>query len=410
MKIVSVKAVCAEGGWYVDDKPAFIAGAEVDHYLVTGRPVTAGFRRVREPGEVVAVLMRLDDGTTVVGEGGSVTYAGIAGRDPVLRAEAAVATVAEHIAGALTGRAAEDFRALEATLKQLSADCGPFHSGVLYATSQALLQAVAAAAHRPPAVVIAEEYGLSIAAADPKLGIQTGDERYSGVDKAIYRRVDVLPHGLIKKVGTDFGAGGEKLLAYAAWIKGRLAQHQTPPDYLPTIHFDCYGTIGRAFANDPAAIRDYLGRLAGVVAPLQLQVEAPVEAAGQGEQIELMAQLRAALQELPAPVPAIIADEWCNSLADVELFAKSGAADLIQIKMPDLGCLGDSIAAVLTCHEYGVGAYLGGSCNETDISARTAVHVAVATGAEQILARPGMGIDEAVSIMRNELARLRAVL
>ncbi len=410
MKISSVKAIAAEGGWYVDDKHAFIAAAKVDHYLVTGRPVTPGFVRIREPGEVVSILIRLSNGTTVVGEGGSVTYAGIAGRDPVFRAEAAVATVEQHIAPAFTGGPAEDFRSLDQKLQQLSGECGGFHAGLLYATSQALLQAVAAAAGHTAAGVIAAEYGLSIGEANPRIGIQTGDDRYSGVDKAIYRRVDVLPHGLIKDVATDFGPGGEKLLAYAQWIMDRLVQHQVPVDYHPTIHFDCYGTIGRAFENDIAAMSDYLGRLAAVVSPLRLQIEAPVEAASQAEQIRLMAQLRSALQGLPAPVPVIIADEWCNSLPDIELFAKSGAADLLQIKMPDLGRIGASIEAVLTCHEHGVGAYLGGSCNETDISARTAVHVAVATGAEQILARPGMGIDEAASIVRNELVRLRAML
>lgn len=409
MRISSIAAVAAEGGWYVDDKPAFAAGASVNHYLVTGSPLTTGFEHVREPGEIISVLIELSDGTVAVGEGGSVTYAGIAGRDPVFRARSGIKTVEEHIVPAFAGIPVSDFRSLEAMLVRLSNEHGPFHAAVLYATSQALLQAVALARRIPAASVIAEEYGLTISHRNPRAAVQTGDDRYSGVDKALYRQIDVLPHGLIKS-DDDFGRQGEKLLDYARWIVARIEQHQTRPDYRPCIHFDCYGTIGRAFDGDIRAMSQYIGRLASVVSPLQLQIEAPVEAASQAEQVDLMVQLRRAVGELAEPAPQIIADEWCNTVADVELFASAGAADLIQIKMPDLGLIGDSIRAALICKQHGIGAYIGGSCNETDISARTAVHVAVAVGADQILARPGMGIDEAVSIVRNELRRLRHLL
>lgn len=410
MRINTLTAAVTEGGWYVDDKPAFVSGATMDHYLVTGDPLTPGFERAREPGETISVLIRLSDGTVVAGDGGSVTYAGIAGRHPVFRAAPAVDLLQRVIAPAFIGADLDSFRELNCRLTRLSDDGGRFHTGLLYATSAALLCAVAAARRQPPARVIADEYGLVIPDCNPRIGVQTGDDRYAGVDKAIYRRVDAFPHGLIKHVDRDFGCGGEKLLDYARWIVRRLEQHQVPKDYRPCIHFDCYGTVGRAFEDDPQAVADYLRTLAQVVHPLQLQVEAPVEADTQADQVRLMAAIRDALHDMPEPTVRIIADEWCNSISDVELFARSGAADLIQVKMPDLGSVDDTIRAVMLCHRHGVGVYLGGSCNETDLSARTAVHVAVTTGAEQMLARPGMGVDEAVCIVRNELARLRVML
>jgi methylaspartate ammonia-lyase len=55
-------------------------------------------------------------------------------------------------------------------------------------------------------------------------------------------------------------------------------------------------------------------------------------------------------------------------------------------------------------------AYQGGTCNETDVSARTCVHVAVAARAERMLAKPGMGFDEGFSIVNNEMERILAVL
>jgi len=48
---------------------------------------------------------------------------------------------------------------------------------------------------------------------------------------------------------------------------------------------------------------------------------------------------------------------------------------------------------------------LGGSCVETDLSAKVSVHVALATQPTALLAKPGMGIDEALQIMRNEMNR-----
>ena len=99
-----------------------------------------------------------------------------------------------------------------------------------------------------------------------------------------------------------------------------------------------------------------------------------------------------------------------RTLADIEAFADTGAADYLQIKMPDLGSLTNSVEAVLRCRRAGVGAYLGGSCNETDVSARLTVHVGLATGADYMLAKPGFGIDEALMVMRNEMLRTLALL
>ncbi|GAG69153.1 unnamed protein product, partial [marine sediment metagenome] len=86
-------------------------------------------------------------------------------------------------------------------------------------------------------------------------------------------------------------------------------------------------------------------------------------------------------------------------------FVHGEAADMIQIKAPDLGGINNTIEAILFCKKHGVGAYLGGSCNETDRSARICAHIALATGPCQILAKPGMGVDEAVMLINNEMNR-----
>ena len=83
---------------------------------------------------------------------------------------------------------------------------------------------------------------------------------------------------------------------------------------------------------------------------------------------------------------------------------------MIQIKTPDLGSVGNTAEAVLYCKKIGIGAYLGGTCNETDRSAQVCVHIAMAANPDQVLAKPGMGVDEAYMIVYNEMRRILAVL
>ncbi len=410
MKITDVQAVPITGGWYCDDKATFVSGeAQVDHYLVRGKVQTPGFKSVREEGRGVSVLLRLENGEVVCGEGTSVTYAGAAGRDPIFRIEEHADAFEKTVRPWLTGKDITDFPALADEVETLSHDGRRLHTALRYALSQALLEGAARARKCTKAEVLADAYDLKISTAPLRIGIQSGEDRYAAVDKAIYHRVGAFPHGLIKNVEKDFGPGGEKLLDYAGWIVKRLETHKVEPDYRPAIHFDCYGTVGRAFAHDVGQIADYLVRLREIVAPLELQIEAPVEMDSQAAQIDTSAALREALARRGGGI-ILVADEWCNTLEDVRRFCEAHAVDMIQVKMPDLGSITRSVGAALECKRSGLRAYLGGSCNETDLSARTAVHLAFAVGADQILARPGMGVDEGVSIVRNEEARLRAMI
>ena len=105
----------------------------------------------------------------------------------------------------------------------------------------------------------------------------------------------------------------------------------------------------------------------------------------------------------------IVADEWCNTLEDVIEFTDRHAGHMAQIKTPDLGGINNTIEAVLYCKAHGMGAYQGGTCNETDRSAQVCVHAAMATQPVQILAKPGMGVDEGFMIVYNEMQRILAL-
>jgi methylaspartate ammonia-lyase len=105
-----------------------------------------------------------------------------------------------------------------------------------------------------------------------------------------------------------------------------------------------------------------------------------------------------------------VADEWCNTLDDIKAFVAAGAADVIHVKTPDLGGVNNTIEALLHVRRAGLGAYCGGTCNETDRSAQICAHLAMACGADQVLAKPGMGVDEGLMIVGNEMARVMALV
>jgi methylaspartate ammonia-lyase len=162
--------------------------------------------------------------------------------------------------------------------------------------------------------------------------------------------------------------------------------------------------IGEIFGCDVNRMAEYIQKLEEAAKPFDLRIETPVDAGTRDEVLELLAALRATLRERGSGV-GIVADDWCNTLEDVLLFARAGAADMIQIKAPDLGSITNSIEAVLACKREGIGAFLGGTCNGTDQSSRVTVHVALATQADLIYNKPGMGVDEGLMIVTNEMAR-----
>ncbi len=100
----------------------------------------------------------------------------------------------------------------------------------------------------------------------------------------------------------------------------------------------------------------------------------------------------------------LVADEWCNTLEDVIYFCDNKAGHMIQVKTPDLGSIHNTVEALLYCEKTGLGAYMGGTCNETDRSAQVCIHCAMATNADQILAKPGMGVDEDDDLLQRNAA------
>ncbi len=409
MRIRSVLAEPALSGFYRDDQAAIRAGARHDGFLYVGTPVTEGFSDVREPGAAVTVLLVLEDGQVALGDCTEVQYSSAGGRAPNFSVEQALVEVREHLAPLLAGRDVDQFRALAEEVDAMTVDGQPLLTAVRYGISQALLHAASLATGITMAEVIQREYETGVVLSRVPVYAQTGDERRANVDKMILKEADVLPHGLINEVDTKLGTDGRVLLEYVAWLRERILTVRRRPDYVPRLHIDTYGTIGIAFGGDVAAVADYLGRLAEAAAPFRLRIEQPIDAGGRTEQVTALLTLRRTLQQRGIDVELVV-DEWCNTLEDVAAFVAARAADVVHVKMPDLGGVTNTVEALLMVRSSGLAAYCGGSCNETDVSARVSAHIAMACGAQQVLAKPGMGVDEGLMIVANEMTRTLALV
>jgi len=407
MRIERVSAVPTVSGFFFDDQRAITAGASRDGFTYEGDPVTPGFERIREAGEALAVDLELTDGTVVSGDCAAVQYSGAGGRDPLFRAGRYADVVEGPVAAALVGRAADDYAgnvAAVADLPSAESDGDRLHSAVRYGVSQALLASAARALRTTRTDVLVDSLDTTPADRPVPVFGQSGDARRDNAEKMLVKGVPVLPHGLFNSV-EKVGEFGGRLVAYLDWLSTR-ADELGPAGYSPRFHVDVYGTLGSVFGPpyDRPEVTAYFDDLRDAAAPYPLQVEGPMDVGGRAEQIHAMAELRDGLADAGVDVD-LVADEWCNTLADVRAFVDAGAADVVQVKTPDLGGLQRSAEAVRYCEGTDARAYLGGTCNETVTSARACAHVALATDAAQVLAKPGMGFDEGYMVVTNEMRR-----
>lgn len=410
MKIVDLVCSAGRTGFYFDDQRAIKKGAGHDGVFYVGEPVTEGFSSVRQPGESISVMLVLEDGQVAYGDCAAVQYSGAGGRDPLFLARDFIPLIEKYIKPELVGKEADDFRGLCAMMEAIQIDGKRLHTAIRYGMSQAILDAVAKATHRQMCEVVADEYDCTVSDKPIAIFTQSGDDRYNNADKMIIKGAQVLPHALINNVEEKLGKHGEKLAEYVGWLRDRILAKRLDPAYAPVLHIDVYGTIGAAFGNNNyKAMADYIAQLEEIAKPFHLRIEGPMDCDCDREtQIEALAGLTKELDDRGIQVE-LVADEWCNTLEDIKLFADRKAGHMIQIKTPDLGGVNNTIEAVLYCKAKGIGAYQGGTCNETDRSAQVCVQCAMATQPDQILAKPGMGVDEGFMIVYNEMNRILAL-
>ena len=409
MKITQAHFVSGFSSFYFDDQKAIKTGAGQDGFVYVGKAVTDGFREIRQAGECVSVLLVLDNGAVAVGDCAAVQYSGAGGRDPLFLGKNFVPFLEKHIKPLLEGRTVNTFLANARYFDALEVEGKRLHTAIRYGLTQALLDATALSRNITKAEVILDEYQLPLIAEAVPLFGQSGDDRYAAVDKMLLKGVDALPHGLINNVPDKLGYKGEKLEEYIRWLVARVEKLRTSPDYKPSLHIDVYGTIGLIFDQDANRVADYIAGLEKAAGPLDLYIEGPVDAGSKDAQIEELGNITRRLKQLGSPIK-LVADEWCNTYEDVVDFTDAQCCHMAQIKTPDLGGIHNIVESVLYCNRNNMEAYQGGTCNETDVSARTCVHLALAARPMRMLVKPGMGFDEGMNIVYNEMHRTLALL
>ncbi len=409
MKIKDILFTKSYTGFYFDDQKAIKKDAIHDGFLYVGEPLTEGFEKIRVPGEAVSIQLILDDGSIALGDCAAVQYSGAGGRDPLFLADRYIPFMKEHISPILLDLEITSFKEMAAIFDDIKVDGNRLHTAIRYGISQALLSAVALKEKITMAEVIRNEYNPNLETLNAiPIFAQTGDDRYTNVDKMILKQVDSLPHALINNVKEKLGLQGEKLIAYIEWLRNRILTQRINEDYHPIIHIDVYGTIGIAFNDDMNKIVTYCRDLEEAASPFRLRLEGPFDQGNRRDTMIKLKELREILDDRSIHVE-IVADEWCNNLDDIKYFADHKAGHVLQIKTPDLGGLHHIAEAILYCKEKGIGAYCGGTCNETNLSAIATTHVAIGAGADVCLAKPGMDVDGGYMIVKNEMERVIAL-
>lgn len=409
MKIIDVVCSAGKTGFYFDDQRAIKAGAGHDGMFYLGETVTPGFETIRQSGESISVQLILEDGQVAFGDCAAVQYSGAGGRDPLFLAKDFIPIIEKEIAPKLIGRDLNNFKTLAEEFDSMQVEGKRLHTAIRYGITQALLDAVAKARKVTMAEVIQADYNTGLEITKRPIFTQSGDDRYMNADKMIIKGADVLPHALINNVKEKLGEHGEILLDYVKWLRDRILAKRVNPEYYPIFHIDVYGTIGAAFNCDTVKMADYIATLVEVAKPFKLRIEGPMDVEDRDKQIEALAALTAEVDRRGIEVE-LVADEWCNTLEDIKLFADKKAGHVVQIKTPDLGGVNNIADAILYCNKVGIGSYCGGTCNETNRSAEVTTNIGMACGALQVLAKPGMGVDEGFMIVFNEMARVEALV
>ena len=125
-------------------------------------------------------------------------------------------------------------------------------------------------------------------------------------------------------------------------------------------------------------------------------------------QMKALAELTRVVDERGIHVE-LVADEWCNTLDDIKYFADHKASIWCRSKLRAWAVSTTLPKQSSTARKKALALTRAVPATETDRSAQVCVNIAMAVQPDQILAKPGMGVDEGYMIVYNEMQRILAV-
>ena len=171
MKIENALVSPGRTGFFFDDLGAIGRKAVRDGAIFQGKPVTEGFRAVRQVGESILLMLELEDGQIAYGDCAAVQYSGASGREPLFLADTYLPVLRKHVVPFLKGQKLTSFRELAEKIDNFTnPDTGRrLHSALRYGITGAILDAVAKGQKKLMCQVIAQEYGTTITKTHPYL-------------------------------------------------------------------------------------------------------------------------------------------------------------------------------------------------------------------------------------------------
>ena len=370
---------------------------------------------IRQPASVLQIGLQMENGETAWGDCLSVSFAGKSGRDSSLE-NASTRDILDpaRLFKFLQDSTGKELASIDGSIAR---EFPKWTAAIRFGVSQAMVNAMAIATRRMPFHVLRDALASTRSQstrekpgilAVPALQGSCGSNWRDAVERMIVAGVEYLPQGQFEDLDRELGADGTRLFDYVDWLKKRIADLSPKP--IPrAITIDFHGALDQIFRGDIRLVAEFIDKLSRRCQPFDLHVESPVVESTFEAQIQRLLELKTAMRAHGTKA-RIIADEWANSLAQIEKLSVDKIVDGIHIKMPDTGSLLDSGRAVRICKENGLFVILGGSCTETVTSSRLAAHLGMATGPDAILVKPGISFDEGFSVMKNELLVIQSLL
>src|SRR5882724_5785226 len=137
MKIADVVYAIGRSGFFNRDLAAIKAGARADGFAYPGEPLSPGFTKIVQPGTAISVMLVLEDGQVAFGDCVDVILSGVAGRDPLFRAEQHLEFLRTTMRGFLRGRPIDSFRDLAGEVDRFVHNGRPLHTALRYGITQA---------------------------------------------------------------------------------------------------------------------------------------------------------------------------------------------------------------------------------------------------------------------------------
>ena len=255
----------------------------------------------------------------------------------------------------------------------------PLQAAIRYAVSKTLLSALASTRGLTVTELIAAEYNLPLPPSPVPLHLDINSDSLTPDTLILSPQIQSLGYRLTgKNPKKQLGSNGEKLQRFIRQLT-QVIDRVTEPDYRPTIHLDVGGGLGELFDADAGRILGALYGLEQAAKPYPLCIADPLARDETTQQVKIMRQLMDYIRLRKMEVK-LAANHAILSPTDVRHFIEAGAAHILELSLPQLGTVQQSIKAVQACRQAGVAVLMRDDVSQEPFAS----HVALATQPDSI--------------------------